>query len=173
MSGFKERPNCPPAKRLPQSMPVLIAHPPTNKINWFGFLRQWTMVDEPCSCLRGGWQGCCSRRTLSALSCRDQGTQEDCPPFESAVRHSSGGRQSIRTLLIPHNSRKLFFFLQIKYYCEVRPLPLKLVPWYHRGPRNNRQSCPPDWCQRCPVRQAWVRLISDLVIVAVTTGHRI
>ena len=37
-------------------------------------------------------------------------------------------------------------------------LPLKRVPWYHRGPQSNRQSCPPDWCQRCPERQAWVRL---------------
>ena len=50
------------------------------------------MVDELCFCLRGVWQECCSRRTPSALSCRDQGSQEDSPPFESALRNSSGGK---------------------------------------------------------------------------------
>ena len=153
-AGFKEMPNCLPAKRLLQSMHMAI----TNKKNWFGFLRQWTMVDEPCSCLRGGWQGCCSRRTLSALSCRDQGTQEDCSPFESALRNSSGGK----AVNIEHYSYLIivtsWFFGDKIVLWGICSLPLKRVPWYHRGPQSNRQSCPLDWCQRCPERQAWVRL---------------
>ena len=116
------------------------------------------MVDEPCSCLRGGWQGCCSRRRPSALSCRDQGTQEDSPPFESAVRNSSGGK----AVNIEHYPYLIIvtscFFWRQNTIREVWPLPLKIVPWYHRGPQSNRQSCPPDWCQRCPERQALVRI---------------